>query len=210
MLETIYDNVIKGDADAVTEKVKEALEKGIEPGKILNDAMIAAMAEVGDRFEKGDFFVPEMLIAARAMQTGVALLKPHLMDSDIQSLGKVVIGTVKGDLHDIGKNLVGMMLEGSGFEIVDVGTDVSPDQFVKAVQEHKPDLVGLSALLTTTMPNMQMTIKALDEAGLGNQVRVMVGGAPVTQKFADEIGAQLYAPDAASAARKAKTLMNLD
>jgi 5-methyltetrahydrofolate--homocysteine methyltransferase len=165
------------------------------------------MAEVGKRFEEGEFYVPEMLIAARAMQSGLALLKPHLQQTDLQSSGKVVIGTVKGDLHDIGKNLVAMMLEGAGFEIIDLGTDVSPDKFVAAAREHQADFVAMSALLTTTMPNMKVTIDALQAAGIRQQVKVLIGGAPVTENFVRQVGADGYAPDASRAVAVAKSLL---
>ena len=169
--------------------------------------MIAAMGEVGRRFEEGEYFVPEMLIAARAMKQGLEILRPHLIEADIQPVGTVIIGTVKGDLHDIGKNLVAMMLEGAGFEVIDLGVDVSPEQFVTSIQEHQPRFVGMSALLTTTMPGIRSTLHAISESGLRDQVVVMIGGAPVTQQFADEIGADIYAPDAASAASRATTLV---
>jgi 5-methyltetrahydrofolate--homocysteine methyltransferase len=191
ILQDIYNGVIDGDNTGVPQKVNAALAAGVEPGKILNEGMIAAMREVGRRFEEGEFYVPEMLISARAMQAGLAVLKPHLQQSDIQSAGKVVIGTVKGDLHDIGKNLVGMMLEGAGFEIVDLGTDVAPQKFVEAAQAEAADIVAMSALLTTTMTNMKVTIEALNEAGLRNAVKVMVGGAPVTEQYAKQIGGRL-------------------
>jgi 5-methyltetrahydrofolate--homocysteine methyltransferase len=166
------------------------------------------MDEVGRRFESGDFFVPEMLIAARAMKTGVALLGPHLVNSGVKPIGKVVIGTVAGDLHDIGKNLVGLMLEGAGFEVVDVGTDVSSERFIEAVRNEKPNLLGLSALLTTTMAGMTDVINRLIENNLRDQVKVLIGGAPVTQTFAQQIGADAYADDAAGASRKAKELVS--
>jgi len=204
VLEDIYQSVIDGDMSGATDGVNKALEEGVGAAEILNKGLIAAMTEVGRLFEGGEYFVPEMLIAARAMQTAVAILKPKLLEADIKPLGKVVIGTVKGDLHDIGKNLVAMMLEGTGFEIVDMGTDVSAEKFVDAVKEHEAQFIGLSALLTTTMPAMRTTIEALKEAGLKEQVAVMIGGAPVTQNYADEIGADIYAPDGPSAARKAK------
>ncbi|HAL61672.1 MAG TPA: cobalamin-binding protein [Chloroflexi bacterium] len=209
MLDTIYQSIVKGDAARVTEGVQQALEAGHNPGDILNEAMIAAMAEVGRRFEAQEYFVPEMLIAARAMKAGMAILKPHLLEANIEPVGKVVLGTVKGDLHDIGKNLVGMMLEGVGFEVIDLGVDVSPEQFVEAIREHYPRFMGMSALLTTTMPRMRATIEALSESGLRDQVAVMVGGAPVIQKFADEIGADLYAPDASAAANRARALLEV-
>jgi 5-methyltetrahydrofolate--homocysteine methyltransferase len=205
-LKPIYENVIEGQADAVESGVKAALAAGVDAGVILNEALIAAMDEVGCRFEDGDFFVPEMLIAARAMQAGLALLKPHLTAIDVQAAGKIAIGTVKGDLHDIGKNLVAMMLEGAGFEIVDLGVDATPEAFVKAVREGA-NLIGMSALLTTTMSNMSATIEALKAAGLRDQVKVMVGGAPVTEEFAKSIGADAFAPDASSATRVARQLV---
>ena len=205
-LKPIYENIIEGQADEVESGVEAALAAGVDAGVILNEALIAAMDEVGRRFEDGDFFVPEMLIAARAMQAGLALLKPHLASTDIRVAGKVAIGTVKGDLHDIGKNLVAMMLEGAGFEIIDLGVDVSPESFVDAVQEGA-NLIGMSALLTTTMTNMGATIEALKAAGLRDKVKVMVGGAPVTEEFAKSIGADAFAPDASSATRVARQLV---
>jgi 5-methyltetrahydrofolate--homocysteine methyltransferase len=205
-LKPIFENVIEGQADEVESGVKAALAAGVEAGTILNQALIAAMDEVGCRFEDGDFYVPEMLISARAMQAGLALLKPHLTSSDVKSSGKVAIGTVKGDLHDIGKNLVAMMLEGAGFEILDLGVDVSPESFVDAVQEGA-NLIGMSALLTTTMNNMGATIEALKAAGVREQVKVMIGGAPVTEEFAKSIGADAFAPDASSATRVARQLV---
>ena len=203
-LDDLRQNVIDGNAAGVPGLVKQALNESRPPEQILNEGLISGMAEVGRLFEEGEFFVPEMLIAARAMKAGLELLRPHLAAANVKAVGKVIIGTVQGDLHDIGKNLVGMMLEGAGFEVVDLGTDVSPDKFVAAVKEHQPDLVGCSALLTTTMPKMKTTIEALTEAGLRGSVKVMIGGAPVTEKYAAEIGADLYAPDASSAANRAK------
>jgi 5-methyltetrahydrofolate--homocysteine methyltransferase len=203
-LDDLRQNVIDGNAASVPDLVKQAMSEGAPPDKILNQGLISGMAEVGRLFEEGEFFVPEMLIAARAMKAGLALLRPHLAAANVKAVGKVILGTVQGDLHDIGKNLVGMMLEGAGFEVIDLGADVSPDKFVAAVKEHKPDLVGCSALLTTTMPKMKTTIEALTEAGLRGSVKVMIGGAPVTEKYAAEIGADLYAPDASSAANRAK------
>jgi len=207
MLDAIYQSIIEGNAPAATAGVQNALEAGHDPGKILRKGMIAAMGEVGRRFEEGEYFVPEMLIAARAMKQGLEILRPHLIEADIQPVGTVIIGTVKGDLHDIGKNLVAMMLEGAGFEVIDLGVDVSPEQFVTAIQEHQPRFVGMSALLTTTMPGIRSTLHAISESGLRDQVVVMIGGAPVTQQFADEIGADIYAPDATSAASRATTLV---
>ena len=205
-LKSIYENVIDGQAAEVSTGVEAALAEGIAVEKILNEGLIAAMDEVGRRFEEGDFFVPEMLIAARAMQAGMQLLKPHLAESDVKSAGKVAIGTVKGDLHDIGKNLVAMMLEGAGFEVQDLGVDVPPETFVKAAQGGA-QVIGMSALLTTTMGNMPGTIEALKASGLRDQVKVMIGGAPVTQEYANQIGADGFASDASSAARLARQLL---
>ena len=204
-LEEIYDNVISGNAPAVEAGVQTALAEGIPADKILNESLIAAMDEVGTRFEEGDFFVPEMLIAARAMQAGLAILKPQLLEVGIEAAGKVAIGTVQGDLHDIGKNLVAMMLEGAGFEVNDLGVDVNPQAFVQAVNDGA-QVIGMSALLTTTMNNMGKTMQALDEAGLRDQVKVIIGGAPVTDAFAEKIGADAFAPDASSATRKVREL----
>lgn len=205
-LKPIYTAVLDGDMEAVTEGVQSALDKGNTPGEILNEALIAAMGEVGRLFEDGEYFVPEMLIAARAMKAGLGLLKPFLVDSGIEPIGTVAIGTVKGDLHDIGKNLVSMMLEGAGFEVMDLGTDVSAESFVDAIQQGA-DLIGFSALLTTTMPAMETTIQAIEAAGLRNQVKIMIGGAPVTAEYAQKIGADGYAPDASQAASLAKSLL---
>ncbi len=207
-LEAVYAAVLAGNAKKAAAEVQAALEAGVPADQILNEACIPAMDEVGRLFETGEKFVPEMLISARAMQAAVNLLKPHLKGDNAKSMGKVVVGTVAGDLHDIGKNLVAMMLEGAGFQVIDLGTDVSPQQFVQAVQEHQPDLVGLSALLTTTMASISATITALTEAGVRSQVKVMVGGAPITQDFANKVGADAFAPDAGSAARVAKALLS--
>ena len=206
ILNDIYQNVVDGQAPAVQAGVKTALEEGVPPSNILNEGLISAMEEVGRRFEDGDFFVPEMLIAARAMQAGLAILKPYLQDSDIKSAGKVAIGTVKGDLHDIGKNLVAMMLEGAGFEVQDLGVDVTPEAFIEAVKGGA-QVIGMSALLTTTMGNMQRTIDALTAAGVRDQVKVVIGGAPVTEDYAKRIGADGYAPDASSATRVVRSLV---
>ena len=206
-LSEIYEFVIDGDARQVQAGVKEALEQGVAAEVILNQALIGAMNEVGRRFEEGEFFVPEMLVAARAMQAGLALLKPQLVESGVKAAGKVAIGTVKGDLHDIGKNLVAMMLEGAGFEVRDLGVDVTPETFIKAAQDGA-DVIGMSALLTTTMNNMQSTLQALQAAGLREQVKVIIGGAPVTGEFAHKIGADAYAPDASSAVRIVNQLLS--
>jgi len=207
-LEPIYKAVLNGDKDAATENVQAALDAGTDAGVILQEGLIPAMGEVGRLFEAGEYYGPEMLIAARAMQAGLAILKPLLVDSDIKPTGNVVIGTVKGDLHDIGKNLVGMMLEGAGFEINDLGTDVSPGKFISVINEGDVDILAMSALLTTTMPMMETTIKAVNEAGLRNAVKIIVGGAPVTNEYADKIGADGFAPDASQAASLAKSLMS--
>jgi 5-methyltetrahydrofolate--homocysteine methyltransferase len=205
-LKQIYDSVLEGQVVGVEEGVKEALSAGIDADTILKEGLIAAMDEVGKRFEDGDFFVPEMLVCARAMQAGLKYLKPHLVRSDVKAAGRVAIGTVKGDLHDIGKNLVAMMLEGAGFEIVDLGVDVSPDAFVRAAQEGA-EIIGMSALLTTTMNSMAATIDALKAAGLRDKIKVLIGGAPVPDDFANRIGADAFAPDASSAARMARELI---
>jgi 5-methyltetrahydrofolate--homocysteine methyltransferase len=208
-LKEIYEGVINGNQKVVAEGVQAALDSGVEPPTLLFDYLIPAMTEVGARFERNEFFVPEMLIAARAMQGGMVLLKPLLAESGVEPVGTIAIGTVKGDLHDIGKNLVGMMMEGAGFELMDLGVDAAPDKFVQAARDGA-QVVALSALLTTTMPSMKTTIDALVEAGLRDQVKVMIGGAPVTQAYADQIGADGYAPDASSAARKAKELLGAE
>jgi 5-methyltetrahydrofolate--homocysteine methyltransferase len=207
ILKEIYDGVMSGNAAEVPVKVNAALAAGIPPATILNEGMIAAMNTVGKLFEEGEFFVPEMLISARAMQAGLAVLKPKLALADVKATGRVVAGTVKGDLHDIGKNLVCMLLEGAGFEVIDLGTDVAPEKFIEVIKEGKADLVALSALLTTTMPNMRATIEGLKAAGLRDKAKVMIGGAPVTQNYADQIGADGYAPDASRAVALAKSLM---
>ena len=203
-MKTIYDGVINGELDTVTSGVKAALAAGGDPALILNQGMISAMSEVGRLFEAGEYYVPEMLISARAMKGGLELLRPALTAANVKAIGKFVVGTVQGDLHDIGKNLVAMMLEGAGFEVIDLGVDVPPAKFVDAVKTHKPQFIGMSALLTTTMPNMKATMDALSTAGVRGDVLVMVGGAPVTEKYAHDIGADLFSPDASSAARRAK------
>ena len=205
--EALKESVIEGNAGRAKELTQLALDEGKGPQEILDGALIPAMDVVGDKFTRQEFYIPEMLIAARAMQAGLGLLKPLLAQGQSKSKGKVVIGTVKGDLHDIGKNLVGMMLQGGGFEIVDLGADVKPARFVEAVQAEKPDFLMMSALLTTTMLSMRETIEALKAAGLRGGVRIGVGGAPVTQRFADEVGADFYAPDATGAVNRAKELV---
>jgi 5-methyltetrahydrofolate--homocysteine methyltransferase len=205
-MQQIASNLYEGEDEAVAALVQEALDEGMEPGKILKGGLIAGMDEVGRDFKAGDLFVPEVLVAARAMHAGMNVLRPLLAESDAPSAGKYLIGTVKGDLHDIGKNLVKMMLEGAGFETIDLGTDVEPQVFVDAVREHQPQLLGMSALLTTTMVQMKATIEALQEAGVRDQVKIMIGGAPVTAAFSEQIGADAYAPDAATAVDVARQL----
>jgi 5-methyltetrahydrofolate--homocysteine methyltransferase len=206
-LKQIAKKLYSGEGDAVAELTQQALDAGLPPGEVLNGGLVAGMDRVGVDFRNGELFVPEVLIAARAMHAGMDVLRPLLAESDVPSAGKVVMGTVAGDLHDIGKNLVVMMLEGGGFEVIDVGNDVAPQKFVETVKAEVPDLIGMSALLTTTMPAMKNTIDALMEAGVRDSVKVMIGGAPVTQGFADEIGADGYAPDAASAVELARSLV---
>ena len=208
--ETIYQGILNGDMKAVQDATTAALSESTPAAELLNEAMIPAMAEVGRLFEANEYYVPELLIAARAMKAGLGILRPELVVTGIEPKGKVALGTVKGDLHDIGKNLVGIMIEGAGFEIIDLGVDVSPDQFVQAVTEQGAQVVGLSALLTTTMPSMKRTIDALTEAGVRDTVKVIIGGAPVTQKYADEIGADGYSRDAASAAKLVKQLLGVE
>ncbi|KKM09366.1 methyltransferase [Clostridiales bacterium PH28_bin88] len=205
ILQEMQEAVISGNAGKVKECAEKAVAESIEVSAILNDGLIAGMNVIGVRFKNNEVYVPEVLVAARAMHAGMAVVKPLIAAADIQEKGTVVIGTVKGDLHDIGKNLVMMMLEGAGYKVIDLGIDVLSEKFVQAVEEHKPDIVGLSALLTTTMTQMKATVEQLQP--YRNRVKVMVGGAPVTQKFADEIGADAYAPDAASAVDKAQELL---
>lgn len=207
LIHEIHEGILDGNQKLVIEKVEQAIDSGLTAEEILNKAMIEAMAEAGTLFEEGEFFVPELLVAARAMQGGMELLKPLLTRDNVKAKGTVLAGTVKGDLHDIGKNLVCMMLEGSGFEIIDLGSDVEPQIFVQTVQEKHVDIVAMSALLTTTMVNMKTTIDALASAGVRGKVKVMVGGAPVSQDFASKIGADGYAADANQAVRLAQSLL---
>ncbi len=202
----LHNAIMEGQRDEAQAAVVALLDEGVEPGLVLN-TMIDAMAEVGRLFEEGEYFVPEMLIAARAMKTGMDVLKPKLVDSDIQPLGLVAAGTVKGDLHDIGKNLVCMMLEGAGFQVIDLGTDVAPETFVEVVREQQPNIIAMSALLTTTMASMKTTIQALEQAGLRDKVKILIGGAPITDAYAKQIGADGYAEDASRAAKLAKSMM---
>ncbi|RJP50417.1 MAG: cobalamin-binding protein [Anaerolineaceae bacterium] len=207
VLKKLFDAVLEGNFEDVKTNVQAALDTGLDPNIILNDGMIAAMREVGARFEAGEYYVPEMLIAARAMQSGMTLLKPHLQKTEQKSNGKVLIGTVKGDLHDIGKNLVGLMLEGAGYEVIDLGVDVPAEEFVKKATELKPDVIGMSALLTTTMQSMRTTLDALTAAGLRNHVKVIIGGAPVTEVYAQQIEADGFSPDASRAVNVVKSLL---
>jgi 5-methyltetrahydrofolate--homocysteine methyltransferase len=206
-LQAIAEAVISGDRDTVSTLVQEAVDKGTAPEDVINEGLIAGMNVVGVKFKANEFYVPEVLIAARAMHAGMGIVKPLLAESESVSRGKIVLGTVKGDLHDIGKNLVGMMLEGGGYDVIDIGVDQAPESFVESAQAQEAQIVALSALLTTTMPAMKDTIDAMVEAGLRDGVKIIVGGAPVTQSFADEIGADGYAADAASAVDLANSLL---
>jgi 5-methyltetrahydrofolate--homocysteine methyltransferase len=202
-IKTIYNGILAGNREEVVEGVQEALQAQTSAETILKEGMMGAMTEVGRLFEEGEYFVPELLVAARAMQGGMEILKPLLVAEDVEPAGKVVIGTVKGDLHDIGKNLVSMMLEGAGFEIHDLGTDVEPEKFVEAIQTTDAKIVAMSALLTTTMTSMPVTIEAIKAANIRDKVKIMVGGAPITDAFAKQIGADGFAPDANQAAKLA-------
>ena len=207
ILKSIYQGVMDGDVDTVEQNTQQGIDKDVGPEVILNEVLIPAMDEVGRKFESGEFFVPDLMFTARAMQAGLSILKPKLIEKDVKPIGKVVLGTVKGDVHDIGKNLVAMMLEGAGFEIQDIGVDAPPEKFVEAIRDGGADIVAISALLTTTLPTMKTVIDAISEAGLRDQVKVLVGGAQVSGPFAEEIGADGTAPDAAQAAKLAKSLM---
>jgi 5-methyltetrahydrofolate--homocysteine methyltransferase len=207
VLEELKASVIGMELERAAELTKKALDGGLDPERILKEALIPAMDAVGEEYEQGKRYIPEMLVSAEAMKSAMEILRPLLTKSRVEPMGRVVIGTVEGDLHDIGKNLVAMMLEGGGFEVHDLGTEVTADRFVEAVREYNADLVGMSALLTTTMVYMPKVIEALKEASLQDKVKVMVGGAPLTQEYADEIGADGYAPDAASAVKLAKRLL---
>ena len=207
-LSALAESLINGKAPEVKDLTQKALDEGVAPGEILSDGLIKGMSVVGERFKNNEFYVPEVLIAARAMHAGMDVLNPALAASGVEPIGTVLLGTVKGDLHDIGKNLVAMMLEGAGFKVVDLGIDVPPEKFVEAAKEGG-DVIAMSALLTTTMTAMKTTLEALEEAGVKDKIKTMIGGAPVTQNYADEIGADGYARDAASAADKAKELMGI-
>ena len=208
-LKTLTEAVIKGDKNTAVDETQKALDAGDSVQEILDQGLIAAMDEVGRRFSKGTIFVPQMLRSAKTMQECMKVLEPHFKEGDVTAKGKVVIGTVKGDLHDIGKNLVAMMLEGAGFNIEDLGVDVAPEKFVQKAQEVEADIVAMSALLSTTMPSMPQTIEALNNAGIRSNLRVIIGGAPVTAKYAGDIGADGYAPDAGSAVDQVKKLLGI-
>ena len=205
--ETLSQSVISGNKAQVKEIVNSMVAVDVSPLEIINQGLIGGMNVVGSRFKNGEMFIPEVLMSAKAMAAGIEIVKPMIAETDMPSAGKVVIGTVKGDLHDIGKNLVSMMLEGSGFTVIDVGVDGAPEKFVQVIKEHTPDIVGISALLTTTMLNMKYTIELLKEEGLREKVKVIIGGAPISQEFANEIGADGFAPDAASAVELCKKLL---
>ena len=208
LLKELYDYTLVGNAPEVLSLTNQGLEMGLGPEMLLYEALIPSLEEVGARFERGDFFVPEMLIAGRAMAGALEVLRPLLAETGAEPIGKIVMGTVKGDVHDIGKNLVNIMFEGAGFEVIDLGVQVSPEKFIDAIKEHKPDIVGFSAFLTTTMPMFKANINALQKAGMRDQVIIMVGGAPVTQEYADVVGADGYASDASAAVVRAKELLS--
>jgi corrinoid protein of di/trimethylamine methyltransferase len=203
-LKQLYESVVSGDAKATQAITQQALADGVDPLKLVNDYMVPAMDEVGRRFEANEYFVPELLISARAMKAALELIRPLLTARGDQPLGRVAIGTVKGDLHDIGKNLVGSLLEGGGFEVIDLGVNVTPEKFIATINEKKANIIAMSALLTTTMPSMKTTIDALKQAGVREKVKVLIGGAPITQKYADEIGADGYSENAVGAVALAK------
>lgn len=208
VLEEMQENVVAGNESKVVELTQKALDEGLAPEKILNDGFVPGMEIVGRKFQENEIYVPEMLMSARAMKAGMKLLEPFLTEAGIEPIGKIVIGTVKGDLHDIGKNLVAMMLEGGGFEVIDAGVDISAQKFMDLVKEKKPDILCLSALLTTTMGEIKNVIDAFKENGLRNDIKIMVGGAPLTDDYSKEIGADGYSPDAASAVDIAKELLS--
>jgi 5-methyltetrahydrofolate--homocysteine methyltransferase len=207
LLKELYDATLLGNAPVVLELTNAGLAMGLTPEILLFDSLIPSLEEVGARFERGDFFVPEMLIAGRAMAGALEVLRPLMIATGVEPVGTFLMGTVKGDVHDIGKNLVDIMLEGAGFHVIDLGVQVSPEKFIEAIHEHQPDIVGFSAFLTTTMPMFKANMNALEKAGLRDQVIVMVGGAPVTQEYADAVGADGYAADASAAVKKAKDLL---
>ena len=207
ILQGLYDETLIGNAPEVRSLVEQGLEDGLEPEKMLYDALIPSLEEVGALFERGDYFVPEMLIAARAMQGALDILRPLLAETGAKPVGTFLMGTVKGDVHDIGKNLCNIMLEGAGFTVIDLGVNVAPEKFVSEIEQHEPDIVGFSAFLTTTMPMFKANLNAIQKAGLRDRVAVMVGGAPVTQEYANAVGADSYAADASTTVKKAKELI---
>ena len=207
LLRQLYDFTLVGNGPEVISLTRQGLDLGLGPEVLLYEALIPSLEEVGARFERGDFFVPEMLIAGKAMAGALEILRPLLAETGAQTIGKIVMGTVKGDVHDIGKNLVNIMFEGAGFEVIDLGVQVAPEKFLDAIREHQPDIVGFSAFLTTTMPMFKANINALQKAGMRDQVIVMVGGAPVTQEYANVVGADGYAADASAAVVRAKELL---
>lgn len=206
-IQAVYDAILNGAMADTSGYVQAAIDAGLEADVILNEGLIAAMSEIGQKFESGEAYVPEMLISAKSMKFGLELLRPHLVAADVQPIGKVIICTVQGDLHDIGKNLVAMMMEGAGFEVIDLGADVKAEKIIEAIEEHKPNIVAMSALLTTTMGNMKTVITMMEDAGVSNEISVMIGGAPVTQDYANEIGADGFGVDASQAASLAKKLV---
>ncbi|MEZ4664834.1 MAG: corrinoid protein [Caldilineaceae bacterium] len=210
ILDGLYENTLDGNAQPVVDLTNEGLALGMSPMTLLFDAMIPALEEVGRLFEIGEYFVPEMLISARAMQGAMAILRPLIAETGAKPIGTFVMGTVKGDIHDIGKNLCTTMLEGAGFVVIDLGVNVAPETFIEAIQEHKPEAVGMSAFLTTTMPMFKRNIEAIADAGLRDQVKILVGGAPVTQEYADAVGADGYAPEASSCVRLTKKLIGAE
>ncbi|MCK4598129.1 corrinoid protein [bacterium] len=210
ILASLVESLVEGQNEQVAQLTQKGVQEGLPPLEILNKGLIAGMEVVGQNFKEGEIYVPDVLIAARAMRAGMDILRPLLAESDVPSTGKVILGTVQGDLHDIGKNLVGIMMEGAGFEVIDLGADVSADKFVAAVKEHRPKIVGMSALLTVTMMGMKSVLDSIESQGLRQDMITMVGGAPVTQKFADEIGADCYAHDAVSAVSKVKELLKIE
>ena len=210
ILDLLYNYTLDGEDEPVVELTNEALALGMDPMVILFDSLIPSLEEVGSLFEQGEYFVPEMLVAANAMAGAMNILKPLIAETGAKPIGTFVMGTVKGDIHDIGKNLCNVMLEGAGFEVIDLGVNVAPETFVEAIREHQPDAVGMSAFLTTTMPMCKVNIDEIGEAGLRDQVKILVGGAPITQDYADQVGADGFAPDASSTVRLTKRLLNIE
>ncbi len=209
LLDDIKEHLIEGDSNKVSELIHQALDEGFKVGDILNNALIAGMTALGELFQQGKIYLPEMLFAARTMQAGMDILEPLIVANNVRPVGRIVLGTVKSDVHDIGKNLVGMMFKGSGFEVIDLGIDVAPETFVEAIKKHEPSLLGMSSLLGSTMEYMQETIQAIEAEGLRSQVKIMVGGAIITEQYAQSIGADGFAPDAAAAVVKAKELIGI-